>query len=784
MERRQGLQAGAHNDNNKEIDMPASIAAPWSARMAEWAWAGAAGLALAALAWLAFAPPKVQPPAAAIDAPAWQARALVHVTTLAATPRAIATPDNARARDYIVGQLRAMGLSPEVQRATVRKSVVRFFGGTHMTIGVVHNIVARIPGSAQEGRRRPALLLATHYDSGPHAPGAARSAAPSAALLETARQLLADAPGANDIVLLFADGEHVGALGARGFVEQHPLAGQIGLALAFDSAGSGGPLLLYGASGAGGDTLRRRARVAPEMQGSSLLAELVQRLPDTPRVGPLAELDAPVLLFANAERRFDDAGSNDTVARLERATLLHTGDAMLRLAREFAHAPLARGRHEAHSWFTLPLVGPVHHSTALTWHLAQLSLLLLLGACVLSFARSGAEPAVQGLFGTGLILLAARMGAWSQREALAAAGPGLDHGAALAIGAVIASLFVAALYLLRRFIGTPATVLGAMGWTLVALVVFTALLPGAGYLLAWPLAGALAAFVLLQSGWAALRSPAVRLPVALAGLAPAAILFPQALRDAWLGLAPHGLYLPAVVIGILMLCFASLLLALRIGHMVAAALALALAAGLTLPGRAAAPAPPGPVAAPPARLVYFKDMNTWRAYWLMPPQPLDGWTRRIFADRSEPAIFVETFGWHSPRQWYTVAPRDDALSFPETIMLRNSRTHVRHGAFTVRSKNRAPHIEMWVSGTRPLRSRLDGQPLTSKEGGWWLSLYGMEDRLLHFEIEADREDIFAVTVEERMPGLPGHLLPPRPRDAPPLLPGTGKTVTRDILRFY
>ncbi|MEH6433734.1 M28 family peptidase [Massilia sp. DD77] len=745
----------------------------------------AACLALAILAWIALAPVPI--PAPVLPEPArWQARAMEHVTALSVAPRPIATAANGRARDYILEQLRAMGYAPEIQRTTVRRSVLQF--GVHTSIGVVNNIVLRIPGHRQDRLRRPALLLTAHYDSGAATLGAARAAAPVAALLETARALRREGPSANDIVLLFADGEHVGGLGAKGFVDQHPLSRHIGLALRFDSAGSGGPLRLFAASGAGKDALRGWARATPDVGGTSLAAALMPPMPQHPDIGPLAELDAPVLLFANTEKRFDRERANDVPARLEHATLLHMGDAMLRLTREFGDATLARGRHPGHAWFALPGLGPVHHSPDLAWGAARVALLLLLGACVLSFRQLGAVPAVQGLFGAALLLVAARTAVWWQRESLWAAALADDHNAALAAGAFVAIGFLAALLLVRRVAGQAAAVLGPMAWALAALVLLLSLRPGAGYLYAWPLLGMLAAYLVLASSWAPARVPAVRALVLLAGLAPAALLLPPGLREVWTSLAPHGLYVAAVLVALPMLCFAAPLLMLRAPHALTAALALALALGFALPRTTAAPTP-AESTPPPNRLTYLKDMNTWRAYWLMPPQPLDAWTRQVFPDQREPAIYVDAFGWNSPRQWHAVAPRDDALSFPETYLLRstvmrNGEGRVRYGRFTVRSKNKAPHIEMWVSGTKPLRSRLDGRPLTSTEGPWWVSLYGMEDRTMEFEIEAKPEDIFAVTVEERIPGLPEHLLPPRPVDAPPLLPDTGTTVSKDILRFY
>jgi len=728
--------------------------------------AGCLGLAfLAILAWMALAPPDPPPPAVEIAARAWNVRLQGHVRELAASPRAIATADNARVRRYLMAQLQAMDLAPTVQRVTVRKSVVHFFSNIHTTIGVVHNVVVRIPGSAPDAARRPALLLATHYDSGNAMSDAARGAVTAAALLETARALRT-APPANDVVLLFADGEHVGALGAKGFVEQHPLAQNIGLALKFDGAGKSG-LRMQETSGAGGAALKGWMRAAPELRGSSLEATLARMLNYTPHIGPLARLDAPVLLFAGGE-----------------AAPQQLGDAMLRLARAYAQQPLARGTQTASAYFSLPIAGPVQHAAWLAWAPAILSCLMLARAWRRLFGVDGVAEAAQGVFGVCFLLVAVRFGTVSWRADLAAAGLAGEHRLPLIVAAVTACAFVAGLYLLRRSVCPAAIVLGALGWATFSLLPITFFFAGVAYVLAWPLCAALAAFTLLHTHWGERQPFALRLLVLVAGLAPAAAIFPPALKDAWLLLAPANLYLPQMLMALPMLCFASLLLLLRIGPAVAGALALILAASCTLPAQAAH------IAAPPGdphgiqSLVYYKDMNTWRAYWLLPDQGLDDWRRQLFPEREGPTIFVELFGWNSPRQWYAEAPREDAISFPECFLLRHSVGQVRLGEFTVRSKNRAPHIELRMSGAMALRSRLDGVPLTSKESVWTLSLYGMEDRVLRFEIETKPKEIFAVTVQERMPGLPRHLLPAREAGAPYLPASLGMTMSTDIVRFY
>jgi Zn-dependent M28 family amino/carboxypeptidase len=729
--------------------------------------AGGLGLAiLAALAWLALAPPDLPAPSASIASAAWAARVKEHGRVLAASPRPIAGSDNARARAYLVTQLRAMGLAPAVQRATVRKSVIQFFGSIHHTIGVVHNVVVTIPGAAPDAARRPALLLATHYDSGNALRDADRGTATASALLETARALRA-APPANDVVLLFADGEQVGKLGAQAFVEQHPLAARVGLALKFDGAVDG-PLRMLDASGAGGPALAGWMRAAPEVRGASLTATLAQLVPYATTIGPLARLDAPVLLFGGGEPRAAGVAPSNL------------GDAMLRLARSYGAAPLARGTQPAHVYFALPIVGPVHHAAWLVWVPTILSCLML-GNAWRQFGQDGAAEAAQGMFGVCFLLLVVRVGSWNWRGELAAAGIEGEHRLPLLVAAIAFSVFVGGLYLLRRSVGTAATVLGALVWPMLALIAAAVFLPTIAPLLAWPLVAALGAFTLLHTRWGERQGFTVRLLVLLTGMAPAVSLLLPALRDAWLLLAPGRMYVPPMLMALPMLCFASPLLVLRIGPAVAGALVLVVAGCLALPAgavqRDAQPVAPEGV----ENLVYYKDMNTWRAYWLLPQQPLGDWRRELFPGRAAPTAFVEVFGLRSTPQWYAVAPRDDAIAFPECFILLNRVGKVRLAKFTVRSKNRAPHIALNMVGAKALRSRLDGMPLTSKESVWSLSLYGMEDRVLQFEIESEADDIFAVTVQEHMPGLPRHLLPPRGQG---VAPQVGSTMSTDILRFY
>ena len=71
-------------------------------------------------------------------------RALAHVREIAQRPHPAGSPDNARVRDYLVAQLRALGLDVEVQDATG-------VGTRYPTAGRIRNVLARLPGRTPGG---------------------------------------------------------------------------------------------------------------------------------------------------------------------------------------------------------------------------------------------------------------------------------------------------------------------------------------------------------------------------------------------------------------------------------------------------------------------------------------------------------------------------------------------------------------------------------------------------------------------------------------------------------
>ena len=103
-------------------------------------------------------------------------RALEHLQTIARAPHPTGSQENNRVRQYLVDQLAALGLQAEIQTSTGVYNDEGKWGvagprGLEVTPETwsiagahVHNVVARIPGTASTG----AVLLMAHYDSVPY----------------------------------------------------------------------------------------------------------------------------------------------------------------------------------------------------------------------------------------------------------------------------------------------------------------------------------------------------------------------------------------------------------------------------------------------------------------------------------------------------------------------------------------------------------------------------------------------------------------------------------------
>ncbi len=635
--------------------------------------------------WLARPPAALGDDAAAEQFSA--ARAMRHVDRLAAAPRPAGSAAHAQAREYLIETLR--GLGAEVERQSRLQVFDYDRHGGDARFAWVENVVARWPGR-DDG---PALLLMSHYDSVPAAPGAGDAASGVATILETVRALRVDGlPLRNPLIVLFADGEETGLFGAQAFFGQHRWAEQVGLVLNFDARGSGGPVAMFETSERNGALIAALASAAPAPLADSLVYSVYRQMPNDTDLSVARQAGKAGLNFAFVHGFFDYHRPTDTAANLSPDTLQHLGSYALPLARHFGEATLPPERQPDRHYFN-PLghrfvhyppwfdwvgwtlaalllavaAGRAHRAGALPLRPLGRALLLapfalLLPALLVFLLHRALDPDVTAVIArqrgwfVGWSLLAG--GAAIALQALAVRGLGRVAAFATVTGLLLLALLaeptipllaavllpaVAAVALLRRPLPREPWI--AAQWLLWLLLTLLLLwwLPGATHALLWPL---LALALLQLWRW---RRPERRLgaaPAVLAAIPAAFWLGATALTfDVLIGFAlPVAAVLPLLLV---LVAFAPLLAA-----PAAAGSGLLLMAAAALGLGVLSIDPPWDARTPRgSELFVLHDGD--RSYWASSDDPLDDWHRQRLGDAPERLMQAPYRPQGGPPLWRT-----------------------------------------------------------------------------------------------------------------------------------
>lgn len=222
-----------------------------------------------AAGYRAMRPPAPRLPDSAIEFSAQ--RAFEHVRAIALEPHPMGTAANAEVRRYIVAALDELGVEVELQT-----SVAPDFFGNGEPVDVV-NVIGRIPGAASTA----AIALVGHYDTVPTTAGANDNSSAVAALLETARALLAGPPLDNDLLLVFTDGEEPSPrYGSSAFVARAAAFRDIGLVVNFEALGGSGASILVETNGSEAWLIGELAKIDSPPGAFSFLTETTRLLGD------------------------------------------------------------------------------------------------------------------------------------------------------------------------------------------------------------------------------------------------------------------------------------------------------------------------------------------------------------------------------------------------------------------------------------------------------------------------------------------------------------------------
>lgn len=568
-------------------------------------------------------------------------RAFEHVKAIAGSPRPMGSAHHEQVRDYLLAQLRQLGLDPQVQTATGRSRSGRTFGR-------VQNVVVRLRGAA--GHEGGAVLLDAHYDSVPSGPGASDDGAGVAVLLETLRALKASPPLGRDVIALFSDGEERGLLGADAFAQFHPWAKDVAVVLNFEARGTRGPALMFETGPGNRWLIDQFAAAEPYPAAASYSYEVYRRLPNDTDFTVFRHHGLGGLNFAFIDGAVAYHTAMDSLQHFNRGSLQQLGSDALAMVRVFGNArklvPNTGGRGADAVYFDPLGWSFVWYSAA--WVLPLLVVLLLAGIVLLALTvarqRVSAGALMRGFVFqvgvvVGLFVLSRAAGLvlfrfpydfriWGDGSSLAWTLFGL---VLVAVG-----LDVVLFKLVRRKLsGESLAAGGLLVWLLVTAGV-SLVAPGASYLFMIPLLFQLLAFGVFfvgrsresaGAGYAAPVSvPAVVL-LALSGVV-AMLIWAPTLANLAVGLRFVSAAILAALVGLILALLTpqmDLASGLRPGWLVGSA-TLLLGVGLVMAARLSCAF--GPESPQPDGVMYTLDADHGEAHWWSVLAP-DAWARKV-----------------------------------------------------------------------------------------------------------------------------------------------------------
>lgn len=567
-------------------------------------------------------------------------RAMVHVEAIARRPHPPGSDAHREVREYLVAALHAAGLEASAWQAhaTATASDESSVGRTR--IASVTNVIARRPGRSEHA---PALLLVAHYDSTSTSRGAADDGAGVAALLETARALGTE-PLRNDVIFLFTDGEESGLFGARAFVDQHPWAHDVGVALNFEARGSSGPVTMFQTSDDNAWLIGQLASAGPTPNASSLTQAIYSRMPNDTDFTELLRGKIRGLNFANSDGFESYHAPTDDPAHLDPGTLQQHGAYALSLARTLGNASLARDAAPKGNavYFN---VGPFFVRYAEGWSipLALLAFALTIALVIVGVRTGrirGRAAAVVLAASVGVVLVSALVaqGVWSAAEAFGsdqsmwiAATPVLRNSYLVAfVGIALALALAATRAMSARGVRPEEHAAGTLLlWAMASLAV-AVLVPGASYVLVWPLMFASTSWIVALALAHAGRDAKGRLSASAHAVAmlPAAAIFAPLAWQLHVAFGPDGAPMTTAVVAWALVLLAPLRIAWiaharmsRVSWMVPLGVSTAaIATALLVP-------PFGTNRPRPDTLRFAVDASADRAYWMTSDRAVDPYTQ-------------------------------------------------------------------------------------------------------------------------------------------------------------
>lgn len=566
-------------------------------------------------------------------------RALQPLSEISKKPHYVGSEGHKEVRKFLISELGKLGLEPHIQEGFSLNPESK-------TLNKPINIVGRIKGT-EEGKT---LLLLSHYDSAlVPSFGASDAGSGLVTILESVRAFLASREQPkNDIIILFSDAEEIGLDGAKLFVNEHPWAKNVGLVLNFEARGTSGPSnMILETNGGNSKLVKEFIKANPDFPvASSLMYSVYKMLPnDTDSTVFREDGDIDSFFFAFIDSHFNYHTANDNMYHLSWNSLAHQGSYLLPLMHYFGNADLSSLKSETDDvYVNMPLVKMI--SYPFSWILPMLMLATLVFLFLIFYGlykrklngkmmALGFVPfllsliicGVVGFFGWKLLLIL--------YPQYAEIHQGFTYNGhwyiAFFVFLSLAITFAFYKKYTQKFSEPSFYIAPLLFWLLINVAVFI-ILKGAAFFIIPVFFGLLSFFVMLRQ-----ERPHLLAMALLA--APALFLFAPLIQ-----FFPVGLGLKMLVISCVftVLLFALLWPVFGYYRMKGLLSVLCLVLAVLFFGIAHSKSDYSEERRKPNSLVYYKDADTEKTYWLTYDKEIDEWTQQYLGEKL--AIASTIFG--------------------------------------------------------------------------------------------------------------------------------------------
>jgi hypothetical protein len=737
-----------------------------------------------------------QPSVVGAEAPAAEfsaARAMKHVAVIAERPHPIGSNEHAKVRDYIMSELSALGLAPEIQET----SIVNTRMGAPFAAGHVENVVARLKG-AESGK---AIMLVSHYDSATNSFGASDNGTAVATLLETARALKSSPPLKDDLIFLFTDGEEAGLLGAKAFVDEHPWAKDVRLVINFDARGNSGSAIMFETSNQNGALIRDFAKSAPYPVTTSLSNEIYKRLPNDTDFTEFRRAGFAGLNFAYLNGVTHYHSRLDNIASTDERSLQHQGSYALALARQFGDNKEGTKKEGNAVYFNI-FRTTFYYSQR--WVLPLVVVITVLFVAVAALGLKKKQLTLKGTLLGVVAFFAAVITAslvttlvwWALQTARDRLGlPPLGdtyHQYLYAAGFIALAVAVFSVVNLgfRGKTSAPNLWLGALAWWLLLTIATGVLLPGGSYLLAWPLLFSLIALGVIFLTDAGRTISTKSFIVLLLCAVPGFLLLVPVIYFLYIALGMTGL----IALMLLVTLFLGLLLPLqslvtKANKWVVPAVAALIFLGCIVTGSAVSGFDEGH---PRQNSIFYgENADTQEAVWAtLDPKP-DAYTSQFFSSGARRGSIND----YVPVRFnvlYSPAPLA-ALPAPNVELLSDSKdsSDVRNLKLRVTSPRGAPSVRVYLDpGVEVLKAVVAGK-VVNQDGAsqkrWGINYQALPPEGIELSLQVRSNEPVKIRVMDQSFELPqlSASQKARPVDTMPasVLPYSDSTLISKIFTF-